>query len=206
MHSHTHSLKHTRAHTRKHMHARTNTPCAQGNTSSGTQGKDAPPRDQQGQLNYPPSHSPLELNSPAIGSPLIYSQQVPTLMPKDMASHSVPEFLGAPGWPATPKLMPVVIICKLKDAQLHKCLRTSSHTLAHIDVHIRKYTLTETHTHVRTRTSAHTLTFTQIYTHKYAIMLSRTCTKCMPASLSLSHSLSLSLSLLLYLQCTTSCF
>lgn len=51
------------------------------------------------------------------GSPLTYSPQIPMepIARADeltAANRNAPEFHGVAGWPAQPKLMPVVIVCK----------------------------------------------------------------------------------------------
>jgi len=49
------------------------------------------------------------------GSPLTYSPQVAMepLSRDDGAGPRGPDFVGAAGWPAQPKLVPVVIVCEL---------------------------------------------------------------------------------------------
>mmetsp|Transcript_35251 Transcript_35251/g.78447 ORF Transcript_35251/g.78447 Transcript_35251/m.78447 type:complete len:269 (-) Transcript_35251:625-1431(-) len=62
-----------------------------------------------GQQYGRPSSPPL---SPGTGSPLTYSPQIPMeplAKPEDLRPN-MPEFHGVTGWPATPKLMPVVIV------------------------------------------------------------------------------------------------
>lgn len=48
------------------------------------------------------------------GSPLTYSPQVAMepLSRDDGAGPRGPDFVGAAGWPAQPKLVPVVIVCE----------------------------------------------------------------------------------------------
>ncbi len=51
------------------------------------------------------------------GSPLTYSPQVamePLAKPEEVLGRPATEFVGAAGWPAQPKLVPVVIVCELQ--------------------------------------------------------------------------------------------
>lgn len=67
----------------------------------------------------PPAQQPSPQFSP--GSPLTYSPQVamePLSKPEEGAHRSA-EFHGVAGWPAQPKLVPVVIVCKCCRAHHH---------------------------------------------------------------------------------------
>jgi len=62
----------------------------------------------------------LHIASPPMSpsSPLTYSPQVamePLAKADDVLGRAATEFVGAAGWPAQPKLVPVVIVCEYLD-------------------------------------------------------------------------------------------
>ncbi|KAF5829295.1 hypothetical protein DUNSADRAFT_16293 [Dunaliella salina] len=75
--------------------------------------KDVPHEHQGSYMGGASSPSAVTV-SPSVGSPLTYSPQVPMIapIPKEASFRPrlEPEFHGITGWPATPKLMPVVIV------------------------------------------------------------------------------------------------
>ncbi len=84
----------------------------QGNTTSHKHGPESGPEHE----SYARPHSPPL--SP--GSPLTYSPQMPMeplARAEEAAGRQGPEFHGLAGWPAQPKLMPVVIVCEWQPGQ-----------------------------------------------------------------------------------------